>query len=55
MEFETDFNTYKQVLTLAKTPTTEEFLQIAGIAGAGITLIGFVGFLIYTAMSFLPA
>jgi len=40
---------------MATTPTTEEFLQVSKIAGAGVLLIGLVGFLIGTIMVFLTS
>ncbi|MFB6235742.1 MAG: protein translocase SEC61 complex subunit gamma [Halopenitus sp.] len=54
MDVPYDLNSYIRVLKLASTPSTEEFLQVSKIAGAGILLIGFLGFLIFTVMSFLP-
>jgi len=39
---------------MASTPSWEEFSQIAKIAGAGILLVGLLGFLIYIAMTFVP-
>ncbi len=49
-----DLNSYIRVLKLASTPSTDEFLQVSQIAGAGIILIGFIGFLIFAVMSLLP-
>ncbi|QHS17166.1 protein translocase SEC61 complex subunit gamma [Halopenitus persicus] len=54
MDVPYDLNSYIRVLKLASTPSTEEFLQVSKIAGAGILLIGFLGFLIYMIMSLLP-
>ena len=54
MEIKYDLSSYTRVLKLASTPSWEEFSRIALIAGAGILLIGVVGFLIFTLMSFLP-
>jgi len=54
MDVPYDLNSYIRVLKLASTPSSEEFLQVSKIAGAGILLIGFLGFLIFTVMSFLP-
>jgi protein transport protein SEC61 subunit gamma-like protein len=45
---------YTRVLKLASTPSWQEFSQIAKIAGAGILVVGTLGFLIFLAMSFLP-
>ncbi len=49
-----DLNSYIRVLKLASTPSTDEFLQVSKIAGAGVVLIGFIGFLIFAIMSLLP-
>ncbi|WP_254764325.1 protein translocase SEC61 complex subunit gamma [Natrinema marinum] len=46
MDVPYDLTSYVRVLKMATTPTTEEFLQVSKIAGAGILLIGLVGFLI---------
>jgi len=45
---------YVRVLKLASTPSWEEFSQIAMIAGAGILLVGVMGFLIGIVMTSLP-
>ena len=39
---------------MASTPSTEDFLQVAKIAGAGVVLVGTIGFIIFVIMSFLP-
>ena len=54
MDVKYDLNSYTRVLKLASTPSWEEFSQIALIAGAGIILVGIMGFLIFFVMSFLP-
>ncbi|EMA51494.1 protein translocase SEC61 complex subunit gamma [Halococcus thailandensis] len=54
MDIKYDLSSYTRVLKLASTPSWEEFSRIALIAGAGILLVGIVGFLIFTVMSFLP-
>ncbi|WP_254524170.1 protein translocase SEC61 complex subunit gamma [Natrinema caseinilyticum] len=46
MDVPYDLTSYVRVLKMATTPTTEEFLQVSKIAGAGIIVIGLVGFLI---------
>ena len=46
MDVPYDLTSYVRVLKMATTPTTEEFLQVSKIAGAGILLIGLMGFLI---------
>ena len=54
MKTPTDLSSYVRVLKLASTPSWQEFSQVAKIAGAGILLVGFLGFLIYTVMFFIP-
>jgi protein transport protein SEC61 subunit gamma-like protein len=49
-----DLTSYIRVLKLASTPDWEEFSQIAKIAGAGILLVGFIGFFIFAVMQFVP-
>ncbi|WP_300606851.1 protein translocase SEC61 complex subunit gamma [Methanohalophilus sp.] len=45
---------YFRVLKLARKPSREEFLMISKVAGAGILVIGFVGFLLYVLLTELP-
>ncbi|HEY9205527.1 MAG TPA: protein translocase SEC61 complex subunit gamma [Candidatus Methanoperedens sp.] len=45
---------YLRVLKLTRKPSREEFTVIAKVAGAGILLIGFIGFVIYLLISVLP-
>ncbi len=45
---------YTRVLKLTRKPTREEFTVIAKVAGAGILLIGFIGFIIYLLITVLP-
>jgi len=54
MRTPTDLSSYVRVLKLASTPSWHEFSQIAKIAGAGILLVGLLGFLIFVFMSFVP-
>ncbi len=49
-----DLSSYIRVLKLASTPSWQEFSQVAKIAGAGILLVGLVGFLIYVFMFIVP-
>ena len=42
------------MLKLASTPSWQEFSQIAKIAGAGIFLVGLMGFIIFLLMNVLP-
>ncbi|MFC6732001.1 MULTISPECIES: protein translocase SEC61 complex subunit gamma [unclassified Haladaptatus] len=54
MEVPFKLSSYTRVLKLASTPSREEFSQIAKIAGAGIVLVGLLGFIIFVIMSFVP-
>jgi protein transport protein SEC61 subunit gamma-like protein len=51
MDVPLELSAYTRVLRLASTPSWEEFSQIAKIAGAGILLIGLLGFVIFLVMS----
>ncbi|WP_339102903.1 protein translocase SEC61 complex subunit gamma [Haloterrigena salinisoli] len=53
MDVPYDLTSYVRVLKMATTPTTEEFLQVSKIAGAGVLLIGLMGFIIGAIMLFL--
>lgn len=48
------FKQYIRILQLTRKPSNEEFLTIAKVAGAGILLIGVIGFLIQLVMVLLP-
>ncbi|WP_254863766.1 protein translocase SEC61 complex subunit gamma [Halovivax gelatinilyticus] len=48
-----DLTSYVRVLKMATTPTKEEFWQVSKIAGAGILLVGFLGFIIGVTMGLL--
>jgi protein transport protein SEC61 subunit gamma-like protein len=54
MNTPTDLSSYVRVLKLASTPSWDEFSQVALIAGAGIALVGLLGFLIYAVMFLVP-
>jgi protein transport protein SEC61 subunit gamma-like protein len=45
---------WKRVLKITSKPDREEFEMSAKVTGAGIIVIGIVGFLIYAAFRFLP-
>lgn len=45
---------YRRVLKIAEKPDREEFEMSAKVTGAGIILIGFIGFLFYLAANLLP-
>ncbi|SEN20922.1 protein translocase subunit secE/sec61 gamma [Halorientalis persicus] len=55
MQVPYDLTSYVRVLKLASTPSWEEFSQIAKIAGAGIVLVGLLGFIIFLLMSFITS
>jgi protein transport protein SEC61 subunit gamma-like protein len=54
MDVPHDLTSYVRVLKLASTPAWEEFSRVALIAGAGIVLVGILGFLIFVIMNFVP-
>jgi protein transport protein SEC61 subunit gamma-like protein len=54
MEVPLELSSYARVLKLASTPSWEEFSQVSKIAGAGIALVGFIGFLMYLIMAYVP-
>ncbi len=45
---------YLRVLKLTRKPSREEFSVIAKVAGAGILLIGLIGFIIYLLITVMP-
>ena len=45
---------YIRVLKLTRKPSREEFTVIAKVAGAGILLVGFIGFIIYLLVTVMP-
>ena len=51
MDVPLELSAYTRVLRMASTPSWEEFSQIAKIAGAGILLVGLLGFIIFLVMS----
>ena len=54
MNTPTDLTSYIRVLKLASTPTWDEFSKVSAIAGLGILLVGFIGFVIFSIMTFVP-
>jgi protein transport protein SEC61 subunit gamma-like protein len=54
MDVPYDLTSYVRVLKLASTPSWEEFSRVALIAGAGVALVGLLGFIIFIIMTFLP-
>ena len=45
---------YIRIIQLTRKPSNEEFLTIAKVAGAGILLIGVIGFAMYLVLGWLP-
>jgi protein transport protein SEC61 subunit gamma-like protein len=45
---------YIRILQLTRKPSMDEFLMISKVAGAGILLIGVIGFIIYLIMVLIP-
>ncbi|GAD52413.1 preprotein translocase subunit secE [Halarchaeum acidiphilum MH1-52-1] len=54
MDVPLELSAYTRVLKLASTPEWTEFSQIALIAGAGILLIGIIGFVVFLVMGVIP-
>ncbi len=54
MDVPYELSAYLRVLKLASTPDWEEFSRISLIAGAGIFLVGALGFIIFLVMRILP-
>jgi protein transport protein SEC61 subunit gamma and related proteins len=48
------FKQYIRILQLTRKPSNEEFFTISKVAGAGILLIGAIGFAIYLVMVLIP-
>jgi protein transport protein SEC61 subunit gamma-like protein len=38
---------YKRILSIAKKPTGEEFLETSKVCAIGIALVGIIGFVLY--------
>ncbi len=45
---------YVRILQLTRKPSMDEFLTISKVAGAGIILIGIIGFVVYLIMVLIP-
>jgi protein transport protein SEC61 subunit gamma-like protein len=45
---------YLRILKLARKPSREEFSRVAKISGAGMLIVGAIGFLMYLAMVVMP-
>ena len=48
------FKQYIRIIQLTRKPSNEEFFTISKVAGAGIILIGAIGFVIYLVMVLIP-
>lgn len=48
------FNEYKRVLKIAEKPDREEFEMAAKVTGAGMVIIGLIGFTMYLIANLLP-
>ncbi|MCK4937837.1 MAG: protein translocase SEC61 complex subunit gamma [Methanosarcinales archaeon] len=45
---------YTRILKLTRKPSREEFTMIAKVSGAGILVIGLIGFIIYFFLTEIP-
>jgi protein transport protein SEC61 subunit gamma-like protein len=54
MDVKYDLSSYVRVLKMASTPSWNEFSQVSKVAGAGVFLVGLLGFVIFAVMTFLP-
>jgi protein transport protein SEC61 subunit gamma-like protein len=54
MDVKYDLTSYVRVLKMASTPSWNEFSQVSKVAGAGVFLVGLLGFIIFAIMTFLP-
>jgi protein transport protein SEC61 subunit gamma-like protein len=54
MDVKYDLASYVRVLKMASTPSWDEFSQVSKVAGAGVFLVGLLGFIIFAIMTFLP-
>jgi len=54
MDVKYDLASYVRVLKMASTPSWNEFSQVSKVAGAGVFLVGLLGFIIFAIMTILP-
>jgi protein transport protein SEC61 subunit gamma-like protein len=54
MDVKYDLASYVRVLKMASTPSWNEFSQVSKVAGAGVFLVGLLGFIIFAIMTFIP-
>lgn len=45
---------YTRIIKMARKPKTDEYIKILEISGAGLLLIGFLGFTIYLLWKYIP-
>jgi protein transport protein SEC61 subunit gamma-like protein len=53
-DLKSKFNEYKRVLKIATKPDREEFEMAAKVTGAGMLIIGLIGFIMYLIANLLP-
>lgn len=54
-DIKSKLNEYKRVLKISSKPDREEFSMSAKITGAGMIIIGIIGFVFYILQNLLPA
>lgn len=53
-DLKSKINEYKRVLKIATKPDREEFEMAAKVTGAGMLIIGLIGFIMYLIANLLP-
>ncbi|PSH00002.1 MAG: protein translocase SEC61 complex subunit gamma [Nanohaloarchaea archaeon SW_4_43_9] len=53
-QLKSKLNEYKRVLKISTKPDREEFEMAAKVTGAGILIIGLIGFIMYLIANLLP-
>jgi len=54
-ELKSKLNEYKRVLKISSKPDREEFEMSAKVTGAGMIIIGLIGFIFYLLANLLPS
>ena len=49
-----DWNKYKRVIKLSKTPDKEEYKKVSKIVISSVLMVGLIGYLIFILMDFIP-
>jgi protein transport protein SEC61 subunit gamma-like protein len=49
-----DWNKYKRVIKLSKTPDKEEYIKVSKIVVSSVILVGLIGYLIFALMNLIP-